>query len=74
MSKFLLHRYIKYFFILLTKFSDEFVVISRYDTLEVFVDLQVDGLTWLDSVEHLFQIYEGDNRTGSFLGFELEIL
>jgi len=59
---------------LLTKFSGEFVVIPRYDTLEVLVDLQMDGLAWLDSVEHLLQIYEGDSRTGSFLGFELEIL
>ena len=74
MSKLQLHRHIKNFVILLTKLSGEFVAIPRYDTLEVFVDLEVDGLTWLDSVEHLFQIYEGDNRTGSFLGFELEIL
>ena len=52
--------------------SGEFVQIARMPNLDALLDGQVSGLTWLDSVDHLLERYEGDSRTDAFSGFLLE--
>ena len=52
--------------------TGEFAQIARMPNLDALIDGQVSGLTWLDSVDHLLDKYEGDSRTVSFSGFVLE--
>ena len=35
----------------------------NYESLGIMVDLQMTGLEWLDSVDHLLERYEDDSRT-----------
>ena len=52
--------------------SGEFVEIVCYDSMDIMLELQVEGLTWLDSVDHLLERYEEESRTDAFTGNELD--
>ena len=39
--------------------------------LDALIDGQVQGLEWLDSVDHLLEKYENESRTESFSGFSV---
>ena len=52
--------------------SGEFVEIVCYDSMDIMLELQVEGLTWLDSVDRLLERYEEENRTDAFTGNELD--
>ena len=52
--------------------TGEFVQIARMPSLDALIDGQVNGLTWLDSVDHLLEKYENDSRTEAFSGFAIE--
>ena len=52
--------------------SGEFVEIVCYDSTDIMLELQVEGLTWLDSVDRLLERYEEENRTDAFTGNELD--
>ena len=54
--------------------SDEIVQISSHPDLDIMMEGQDTGLTWLDSVDHLLEKYEGGSRTDAFSGFKLENL
>ena len=45
----------------------------NYESLENMMDLQINGLTWLDSVDHLLERYEDDSRTSAFSGNILDL-
>ena len=49
--------------------TGEFVQIARMPNLDALIDGQVQGLEWLDSVDHLLEKYENESRTESFSGF-----
>ena len=53
--------------------SGEIVQISSHTSLDVMMDGQMTGLTWLDSVDHLLEKYDGDSRTQAFSGFQMDI-
>ena len=50
--------------------ENEVVSINTYDTIEERSNDVVDGLTWLDSVTPLLELY-GESRTQAFLGIVL---
>ena len=52
--------------------SGEFVEIVCYDSTDIMLELQVEGLTWLYSVDRLLERYEEENRTDAFTGNELD--
>ena len=52
--------------------SGEFVEIVCYDSMDIMLELQVEGLTWLYSVDRLLERYEEENRTDAFTGNELD--
>ena len=52
--------------------SGEFVEIVCYDSTDIMLELQVEGLTWLDSVDRLLERYEEESRTDAFTGNELD--
>ena len=52
--------------------TGEFVQIARMPNLDALIDGQVNGLTWLDSVDHLLEKYENDSRTEAFSGFAIQ--
>ena len=43
-----------------------------YDSMDIMLELQVQGLTWLDSVDRLLERYEEESRTDAFTGNELD--
>ena len=43
--------------------SGEYVQIVGLPNLESLLDGQIEGLDWLDSVDHLLDYYEDDSRT-----------
>ena len=51
--------------------TGEFVQIARMPNLDALIDGQVQGLEWLDSVDHLLEKYENESRTESFSGFSI---
>ena len=51
--------------------TGEFVQIARMPNLDALIDGQVQGLEWLDSVDHLLEKYENESRTESFSGFSV---
>ncbi len=53
--------------------TGEYVQIARMPDIDSLIDGQVEGLEWLDSVEHLLDKYEGDSRTDAFSGITLPI-
>ena len=52
--------------------SGEFVQIARMPNLDSLIDGQVQGLEWLDSVDHFLEKDEKESRTDSFSGFSVE--
>ena len=40
--------------------------------LESLLDEQIEGLEWLDSVDHLLEYYDDGSRTEAFSGFVIE--
>ena len=51
--------------------TGEFVQIAKMPNLDALIDGQVQGLEWLDSVDHLLEKYENQSRTESFSGFSV---
>ena len=47
--------------------ANEFAAINTYDSIEERSDDVVTGLTWLDSISHLLELYD-DSRTKAFSG------
>ena len=52
--------------------SGEFVEIVGYESIDIMLELRVEGLTWLDSVDRLLERYEEESRTDAFTGNELD--
>jgi hypothetical protein len=52
--------------------SGEYVQIVGLPSLESLLDGQIEGLDWLDSVDHLLEYYEDDSRTEAFSGFVID--
>ena len=52
--------------------NGEYAQIARMPNLDATVGGQIDGLEWLDSVDHLLERYENDNRTQAFSGLVLD--
>jgi hypothetical protein len=48
--------------------DNEFVHLNEYDDMDAAVEMQIYGLTWLDSVTHLLECY-GEERTHAYSGF-----
>ena len=48
--------------------DNEFVHLNEYDDMDAAVEMQIYGLTWLDSVTHLLECYGGE-RTQAYSGF-----
>tara|TARA_A100001011_G_scaffold227881_1_gene236053 strand:- start:35 stop:352 length:318 start_codon:yes stop_codon:yes gene_type:complete len=53
--------------------SGEYVQIVGLPNLESLLDGQIEGLDWLDSVDHLLDYYEDDSRTEAFSGFVIDL-
>jgi hypothetical protein len=53
--------------------TGEIAEIVNYESLENMMDLQINSLTWLDSVDHLLERYEDDSRTSAFSGNILDL-
>tara|TARA_B100000427_G_C14974798_1_gene362668 strand:+ start:38 stop:385 length:348 start_codon:yes stop_codon:yes gene_type:complete len=53
--------------------TGEYVQIARMPSIDALVEGQVDGLEWLDSVDHLLERYENDSRTNAFSGINIPI-
>lgn len=53
--------------------TGEIVQISRFPSIDVIVDGQIEGLEWLDSVDHLLVKDEEGSRTQAYSGLEIEI-
>ena len=51
--------------------TGEIAQITRFNSLDVLIDGQIDGLTWLDSVDHLLEKDEEGSRTEAFSGIEI---
>ena len=51
--------------------TGEFVQIAKMPNLDALIDGQVQGLEWLDSVDHLLEKYKNESRTESFSGFSV---
>ena len=50
--------------------DNEYVSIMEYDEIEKTSDDEVDGINWLDTVEHMLEFY-GESRTESSSGLVL---
>ena len=50
--------------------DNEYVSILEYDDIEKTSDDEVDGINWLDTVEHMLEFY-GESRTESYSGLVL---
>ena len=50
--------------------ENEFVSIMEYDEIDKTGDDEVDGINWLDTVEHMLEFY-GESRTDSCSGLVL---
>ena len=53
--------------------TGEYVQIARMPDIDSLIDGQVEGLEWLDSVDHLLDKYEDGSRTEAFSGITLPI-
>ena len=53
--------------------SVEIAEIVNYESLNKMIELQINGLDWLDSVDYLHERYEDDSRTSAFSGNILDI-
>ena len=52
--------------------SGEYVQIVQHKTIDAIFEGQIDGLTWLDSVDHLLDKYENNSRTEAFSGLIID--
>ena len=52
--------------------SGEYVQIAGLPNLELLLDGQIEGLDWLESVNHLLESYEDDSRTEAVSGFVID--
>ena len=50
--------------------NNEYLTIMEYDEIEKTGDDEVDGVNWLDTVEHMLDFY-GESRTDSCSGLVL---
>ena len=50
--------------------NDEYLSIMEYDEIDKTSDDEVDGVNWLDTVEHMLEFY-GESRTDSCSGLVL---
>ena len=50
--------------------DNEYISIMEYDEIEKTGDDEVDGVNWLDTVEHMLEFY-GESRTDSCSGLVL---
>jgi len=50
--------------------ENEFVSIMEYDEIDKTGDDEIDGVNWLDTVEHMLESY-GESRTDSCSGLVL---
>ena len=55
---------------LISTSDNEFISIMEYDEIEKTGDDEVDGVNWLDNVEHMLDFY-GESRTDSCSGLVL---
>ena len=55
---------------LISTSDNEFISIMEYDEIEKTGDDEVDGVNWLDTVEHMLDFY-GESRTDSCSGLVL---
>ncbi len=53
--------------------TGEIVQIVDYESLDRMMELQLEGLNWLHSVDHLLERYEDDSRTSAFSGNILDL-
>mgnify|MGYP001597225917 CR=1 FL=1 len=53
--------------------TGEYVQIARMPNIDAIIDGQIEGLEWLDSVDHLLDKYEDESRTDAFSGISLPI-
>jgi len=53
--------------------TGEVAEIVKWASMDQMMETQIDGLTWLDSVDHLLERYEEESRTDAFTGNVLEI-
>ena len=53
--------------------TGEYVQIARMPNIEATIDGQIEGLEWLDSVDHLLEKYENESRTDAFSGITLPV-
>ena len=53
--------------------TGEVAEIVKWASMDQMMETQIDGLTWLDSVDHLLERYEEESRTNAFTGNVLEI-
>ena len=51
--------------------TGEYVQIARMPNVDATLDGQIQGLEWLDSVDHLLERYDDDSRTEAFSGLAL---
>ena len=55
---------------LISTSDNEFISIMEYDEIDKTGDDEVDGVNWLDTVEHMLEFY-GESRTDSCSGLVL---
>ena len=53
--------------------TGEIAEIVNYESLDKIIELQINGLDWLDSVDYFLERYEDDSRTSAFSGNILDI-
>ena len=53
--------------------TGEIAEIVKWASMDQMMETQIDGLTWLDSVDHLLERYEKESRTNAFTGNVLDI-
>ena len=53
--------------------TGEVAEIVKWASMDQMMETQIDGLTWLDSVDHLLERYEEESRTDAFTGNVLEV-
>ena len=50
--------------------NNEYLSIMEYDEIDKTGDDEIDGINWLDTVEHMLELFE-DSRTNSCSGLVL---
>jgi len=50
--------------------NDEYLTVMEYDEIDKTGDDEIDGVNWLDTVEHMLEFY-GESRTDACSGLVL---